>query len=174
VRVTNSKFNPAPYTVRVEGASLVGYRSVAFAGVDDPLVLGQFPRFLEGLNRAVLRKVRDSLGLDSSKYSLNWRVYGRTDGPESPNQGQQAPDHLVGVFIDAVAPTQALASAVIRIAWHTGLHHPIPEYQGLISNFAFPMSPPGIDAGPVYRFCANHVWKLDDPCAPFPMTLEDV
>jgi hypothetical protein len=174
VRVTGSKFNSAPYTVRVEGASLVGYRSVAFAGVDDPLVLGQFPKFLEGLNQAVLRKIRDSLGLDSTKYSLKWRVYGRPDAAESTCEGRQMPDHSVGVLVDVVAPSQVLASAVIRIAWHTGLHHPIPEYHGLISNFAFPMSPPGIDAGPVYRFCANHVWKLDDPCAPFPMTLEDV
>jgi hypothetical protein len=173
VRVTGSKFKPAPYTVKVEGASLVGYRSVAFAGVDDPLVLGQFEKFLADLKQSVLRKVRDSVGLESTKYSLNWRVYGHPGAAQSFCEGQQMPTHAVGIFIDVVAPTQALASAVVTIAWHTGLHQPIPEYHGLISNFAFPMSPPGIDAGPVYRFCANHVWKLDDPCAPFQMTLED-
>jgi hypothetical protein len=174
VRVTGSRFTPAPYTVKVEGAALVGYRSVAIAGVDDPLVLGQFQRFLDGLNQSVRRKVRDSLGLESAKYSLNWRVYGNPDDPGTIREVLKMPDHLVGVFIDVVAPTQALASAIVTIAWHTGLHHPIPEYSGLISNFAFPMSPPGIDGGPVYRFCANHVWKLDDPCAPFPMKLEDI
>jgi hypothetical protein len=174
VRVTGSKFQPAPYTVKLEGATLAGYRSIAVAGIDDPLVLGQFPKFLETLNLSVQRKVRDSLGLEPAKYSLNWRVYGRPDAPGPALQLGQMPDHLVGVFIDVVAPTQSLASAIVTIAWHTGLHHPIPEYHGLISNFAFPMSPPGIDAGPVYRFCANHVWELHDPCAPFTMTLEDV
>lgn len=174
VRVTGSTFTKAPYTVKVEGASLVGYRSVSFAGIDDPLVLGQFDKFLAGLKKAVDRKVRDSLGLESTKYSLNWRVYGHPGANGSPYEVQQMCDHAVGIFIDVVAPTQALASAVVTIAWHTGLHHPIPEYNGLISNFAFPMSPPGIDAGAVYRFCANHVWKLDDPCAPFQMTLEEL
>jgi Acyclic terpene utilisation family protein AtuA len=173
VRVTGSRFTKAPYTVKVEGASFVGYRSVSFAGVDDPLVLGQFEKFLAGLKKAVDRKVRDSLGLESTKYSLNWRVYGWPGAHESAYEGQHMCDHSLGIFIDVVAPTQALAAAVVAIAWHTGLHHPIPEYNGLISNFAFPMSPPGIDAGAVYRFCANHVWKLDDPCAPFQMTLEE-
>jgi hypothetical protein len=42
----------------------------------------------------------------------------------------------------------------------------------LISNFAFPFSPPGIDVGPVYRFCANHLWQLNDPCGPFRMKIE--
>lgn len=174
VRVTGSKFQPAPYTVKLEGASLAGYRSIAVAGIDDPLVLGQFPKFLETLNHSVQRKVRDSLGLEPMKYSLNWRVYGRPDAPGPALELRQMPDHLVGIFIDVVAPTQSSASAIVTIAWHTGLHHPIPEYHGLISNFAFPMSPPGIDAGPVYRFCANHVWELQDPCAPFAMSLEDV
>jgi Acyclic terpene utilisation family protein AtuA len=174
VRVTGSTFTKTPYTVKVEGASLVGYRSVSFAGVDDPLVLGNFDRFLAGLRVAVERKVRDSLGLESTKYSLKWRVYGQPAANGLASDLQKMCDHAVGIFIDVVAPTQALASAVVTIAWHTGLHHPIPEYDGLISNFAFPMSPPGIDAGAVYRFCANHVWKLDDPCAPFQMTLEEL
>jgi len=174
VRVTGSRFKPAPYTVRLEGAALAGYRSVAFAGVDDPLVLRQFDSFMTGLKKVVEKKVRDSVGLDPQQYTLNWRVYGRPAAAELPLNGEPPTDHALGIFIDAVAPTQALAGAVVTIAWHTGLHHPIPEYNGLISNFAFPMSPPGIDAGATYRFCANHVWHLDNPCEPFQMTLEDI
>jgi acyclic terpene utilization AtuA family protein len=42
VRVTGGRFVPAAkYTVRMEGAALAGYRSVAVAGIRDPLVLGQ-------------------------------------------------------------------------------------------------------------------------------------
>lgn len=174
VRVTGSRFKPAPYTVKLEGAVLAGYRSVAFAGVDDPLVLRQFSAFMAGLKKVVEKKIRDSIGLDPKQYSLSWRVYGHPDSENFPGNGDQTSDHALGIFIDAIAPTQALADAVVTVAWHTGLHHPIPEYDGLISNFAFPMSPPGIDAGPVYRFCANHVWHLDNPCEPFKMALEDL
>ena len=38
---------------------------------------------------------------------------------------------------------------------------------GLISNWAFPYSPPEMDAGPAYRFCVNHLLELDDPYEPF-------
>jgi len=174
VRVTGSRFKPAPYTVKLEGAMLAGYRSVAFAGVDDPLVLRQFPAFMAGLKKVVEKKVRDSVGLDAKQYTLSWRVYGDPGSADWHGNGDQTADHALGIFIDAIAPTQALAGAVVTVAWHTGLHHPIPEYDGLISNFAFPTSPPGIDAGPVYRFCANHVWHLDNPCEPFKMTLENL
>jgi len=80
----------------------------------------------------------------------------------------------VGLIIDIVAASQSLAADILPIVWHTGLHHPIPEQEGLISNLAFPFSPPGADMGPVYRFCANHVWHLDDPCQPFRMTFENL
>jgi hypothetical protein len=82
--------------------------------------------------------------------------------------------HEVGLIIDVVARSQSEAADILPIVWHTGLHHPIPEQEGLISNFAFPFSPPGADMGPVYRFCANHVWHLDDPYEPFGATSENL
>lgn len=175
VRVTGSRWIPAEkYTVKLEGAALVGYRSVAFAGIRDPLVLRQLDSYLEGLRGVIEKKVSDSPGLKPEQYALNWRVYGRdgTLGALEPEKEELG--HEIGLLIDVVAPTQELAAAILPIVCHTGLHYAIPEHAGLISNFAFPFSPPGMDAGPVYRFCANHVWTLSDPCAPFAMTLEDV
>jgi hypothetical protein len=175
VRVTGGRWVPSEtYTVKLEGAALVGYRSVAFAGIRDPLVLRQLDNYLEGLRRVIEKKVSDSLGLKPDEYFLNWRVYGRdgTLGALDPERDKIG--HEVGLLIDVVASTQALAAAILPIVCHTGLHHPIPEHEGLISNFAFPLSPPGMNAGPVYRFCANHVWRLSEPCAPFKMTVEDL
>jgi hypothetical protein len=175
VRVTGSRWVPSDmYTVRIEGAVLVGYRSVAFAGIRDPLVLRQLDNYLEKLRRVIEKKVSDSLGLKQEQYVLSWRVYGRNGTlgalePEKENIG-----HEVGLVIDVVAPTQKLAASILPIVAHTGLHHPIPEHEGLVSNFAFPFSPPGMDAGPVYRFCTNHVWRLSDPLGPFAMTIEDL
>lgn len=175
VRVTGSTFVPAKdYTIRLEGATLVGYRSTALGGIRDPLVLRQLDSFLASLAESVEHKVSDSLGLAPGDYTINWRVYGR-DASMGILEPQPVVDgHEVGLLIDIVATTQHLASAICSIAWHTGLHQPIPEYSGLISNLAFPYSPPGVDVGPVYRFCLNHVLTLDDPCEPFRLTLEDL
>jgi hypothetical protein len=176
VRVTGGEFIPsANYTVRLEGAELVGYRSIAFAGVSDPLVLRQLDSFLSGLLAVIQKKVQHSLGIEADKYSVKWRIYGRHETLNKEGwESDKTDENGVGILIDIVAPTQALATAISPIVTHTGLHHPIPEYEGLISNFAFPFSPPGADAGPVYRFCANHVWRLDDPCEPFGMSIEQV
>ncbi len=174
VRVTGSRFIPAArYTVRIEGARLVGYRSIVIAGIRDPLVLRQLDPFLESLRTVVERKIFDNLHLDPKKYSINFRVYGR-NGTLGEMEPLSDLGHEVGLVIDVVASSQELAADICPVVSHTGLHHPIPEYNGLISNFAYPFSPGGIDAGPVYEFCANHVWELQDPCGPFAMKLEEL
>jgi hypothetical protein len=173
VRVTGSRFLPAKrYTVRVEGATLRGFRSVVFAGIRDPLVVRELPTYLATLRSTVQSKIEQSLGLKVPDYSMNFRVYGGESTASAANSRLDSTEYEVGLLIDVIADSQSIASDILPIVWHTGLHHPIPEYEGLISNFAFPFSPPGIDVGPVYQFCANHIWQLDDPCAPFPISME--
>jgi hypothetical protein len=175
VRVSGAKFiHAAKYTVKIEGASLAGYRSIAVAGIRDPLILRQLDGFLAGLRAVVERKIRDSLKLSTQDYTLQFRVYGSNGSLGQAEPCPQVEGHEVGLIIDVVARSQSMAADILPIVWHTGLHHPIPEHEGLISNLAFPFSPPGADMGPVYRFCANHVWELDDPCKPFRMTLENL
>ena len=112
--------------------------------------------------------------LPGDAYTLSFRVYGRNGslGHLEPVSGFEG--HEVGLIIDVVASSQSMAADILPLVWHTGLHHPIPEQEGLISNFAFPFSPPGIDVGPVYQFCVNHVWQLNNPCEPFRTTIEDL
>jgi hypothetical protein len=175
VRVTGARFIPAEkYTVKIEGAALAGYRSIVVAGIRDPLILRQLDNFLATLRTVVERKIEDSLKLSRDVYTLHFRVYGSNGSMGQAEPCPHVEGHEVGLIIDVVAPSQSLAADILPLVWHTGLHHPIPEQEGLISNFAFPFSPPGADMGPVYRFCANHVWHLDDPCKPFRMTLENL
>jgi len=173
VRVSGARFIPSEkYTVKIEGAALAGYRSIVVAGIRDPLVLRQLEPFLSSLRTVVERKIEDSLKLSRDAYTLQFRIYGSNGSLGRAEPCPQVEGHEVGLIIDVVAPSQSLAADILPIVWHTGLHHPIPEQQGLISNLAFPFSPPGADMGPVYRFCANHVWQLDDPCKPFRMVIE--
>jgi len=173
VRVSGARFIPSEkYTVKIEGAALAGYRSIVVAGIRDPLVLRQLEPFLSSLRTVVERKIEASLKLSRDAYTLQFRIYGSNGSLGRAEPSPEVEGHEVGLIIDVVAPSQSLAADILPIVWHTGLHHPIPEQQGLISNLAFPFSPPGADMGPVYRFCANHVWQLDDPCKPFHMAIE--
>ena len=175
VRVTGSQFIAADkYTVRLEGAALVGYRSIVIAGIRDPLLIGQLDSFLSSLRTVVERKVQETLKLKSDEYDFQFRVYGRNGSLGQLEPCNEIPGHEIGLVIDVVARSQQQAAELALVLSHTGLHHPIPEWQGLISNFAFPFSPPVIDIGPVYQFCINHVWELENPCGPFKMSFESL
>ncbi len=175
VRVTGGRFTESPrYTVRLEGAALAGYRSIVIAGIRDPLVLRQLDAFLSGLRKVVAAKVAEIFPQGEQQYALEFRVYGRDGAMGALEPVAAIEGHEAGLVIDVVASSQKLASDILPLVWHTALHHPIPEYEGMVSNLAFPFSPPGIDVGPVFRFCANHVWQLEDPCRPFQMNLEEV
>ena len=175
VRVEGGRFVAAEkYSVRIEGASLAGYRSIVIAGVRDPLILSQLDSFLTSLRATVERKIAANLAPPPESYTLNFRVYGRDGTMGALESDLKIEGHEIGLIIDVVASSQALASDILPLVWHSGLHHPIPEYQGLVSNFAFPFSPPGIDVGPVYRFCCNHVWEIGNPCEPFHTSWEEL
>lgn len=175
VRVTGSGFIEAEaYTVRLEAASLRGYRSAVVAGIRDPLVIRQLGSFIESANASIHDKVRESLKLADEQYVIRWQVYGR-DG----SMGELEPDrdvqgHEVGTVIDVVGPTQNAANAIASVAWHTALHHPIPEYHGLVSNLAFPFSPPSLVGGPVYEFSMNHAMVLERPEDAYELSISEV
>jgi hypothetical protein len=176
VRVTGSRFEPKPqYDVRLEAAELVGHRSISIGGIRDPLVLRRLDDFLADALDTVKRKIHESMGLRAERdYTVSFRVYGRDGclGRLEPEPG--AGGHEIGLLIDVVAPDQVQARGACAIAWHTTLHHPIPDWSGLVSNVAFPYSPPHTDLGPVYEFTMNHVVALADPLEVVSVRLERV
>ena len=175
VRVTGSTFIPAAeYTVRLEAASLRGYRTAVICGIRDPLILRQLDAFIMSSSDSIVGKVLESLGLGKDEYSMHWRIYGQDGSMGRLEPISRVDGHEVGAVIDVVAPSQATADAIASVAWHTALHHPIPEYHGLVSNLAFPFSPPLLTGGPVYEFALNHALVLDQPADACEITVGQV
>ncbi|HET7629381.1 MAG TPA: acyclic terpene utilization AtuA family protein [Bacillales bacterium] len=164
VRVKNSKFHHAQaYTVRVEGVEKAGYRQIAVGGIRDPIVLKQLDSFLYGVEASIKKKVKASLGLDSSRYQLHFRIYGKSGSMGVLEPIARLEGHEAGIVMEVLAETEELAHSIMAIVWHTALHHPVKEWSGLASQIAFPYSPPNIALGVCYRFSLNHVIELDDP-----------
>jgi hypothetical protein len=177
VRVTGSTFEPsADYTVKLEGSVLAGYRSVVVAGITDPAILGELTEFLDEVETVIAAKVRQSLGYESTDYSISWRTYGagavREDHPVR-GRSSGVPLTEVGLVMDVIAPTQHAATEIMSICAHTALHHPLRAYVGFTSNLAFPFSPPDLVGGAVYTFTLNHVVHLDEPTELFRTTYTD-
>jgi hypothetical protein len=164
VRVRGSRFEHADrYTVRLEATEYLGHRFALIAGIRDPMVLRQLDPWLAELRGRIAQKVTASLDLNIDiDYQMSFRIYGKNGsmGPLEPTP--EITSHEVGLVVEVIAADAGKARDVLTIAGHTGLHHPIPEWHGLISNWAFPYSPPEMDAGPVYRFSMNHVLDRAD------------
>ena len=167
VEVKGSKFIPSdPYTIKLEAAKVVGYRTISIAGVRDPFFIQQVDRIIEG----VTQRVNDNFKT-LKDYHLNFKVYGK-DGVMGALEPQKTiTSHELAIVIDAVAPTQDIANTICSFARSTMLHY---GYDGRIAtagNLAFPYSPSDFKVGAVYNFSLYHLIAVSDPVAPFKLTL---
>jgi hypothetical protein len=162
VRVTGSTFEPEPLTMKLEGAGVVGYQSLAIAGIRDPEVLADIDTWANGLRALVASKARTVLGLDADAVRVEVRCYGWNAvlGDRDPDP---TPPREVGAMLLVTASDQATATSVVKLANPYLLHMPLPDMQHLPS-FAFMSSPAEIERGPVYEFLLNHVVELDSAC----------
>ena len=170
VRVRGSAFVPAEqYTVKLEGAELIGYQSLVLGSVRDPFIIRQIDDWVARLEAKVRGRVREVYGNDlgDNAYYFNVHVYGKdgTMGPLEPRRDEVG--HELCLLFLVTAPTQEIASAIASMTRHQALHLPIPEWSGLITGLACPFSPAFVDRGPVYRFNVNHVVEVDDPLEMF-------
>jgi hypothetical protein len=176
VRVSGSRFEPAPYTVKLEGAALQGYRSAVLGGITDPMILRDFDNWFEQAKKGADYTVRRALGDELvDQCMISFRVYGQDAvlGERQARDGRNNP-HELGIFMDTVAPSQELAASVIATVSHTILHFAVPAWQGLVSNLAFPIAPHEIDLGPAYSFVLNHVMELEDPHEAFTIEYKEL
>ena len=168
VRVRGSGYRPMPYTVKLEGARLAGYQSIVIGAVRDPVILGQLDDWLDSMRKRIVERIDSIFGRDmTTVYHMNLRVYGR-DGVMGLREPQRAEiGHEVCLLLDFLAADQETAHTMAASGGHIALHHPVPEWHGLISGLAFPYAPHVIDRGPVYRFMLNHVLEPASPMEPF-------
>jgi Acyclic terpene utilisation family protein AtuA len=160
VRITGSAFIPSEtYSVKLEGAELVGYQSMIVGGIRDRFVIQHLDSWLAGVRERIETAVAKVFGdkLSKSQYHLTFHVYGR-DGV----MGKLEPDRSsipkeIGLVLEATAPTQEIATTIAILSRQPLLHHPVPEWKGAITTFACLHNPAHIDRGPVYRFNFHHV-----------------
>jgi hypothetical protein len=175
VRVYGSEFHPTEYTVKLEAAQLAGYRSEVIGGITDPFILEDLDAWLEDAKAGAAYTVERALGERAGEgYDIFYRAYGHNavsgGTPGIPAGGLKE----IGLHIIVLAPTQEKAERIAAQAGHTVLHHPIPQWHGLVSTLAFPVAPHVTNLGPAYRFALNHAVELEDPLEIFPIQIEEV
>src|SRR5260221_8164590 len=115
VRITQSEFIPAAdYTVKLEGAELIGYQKFMIGGVRDPYIIRRLDILLAGIISYMYKLVERLLGITEKDWKLIFHVYGRNAvmGALEPEIG--AIPHEVGIVVEATAATQELASKAVQ------------------------------------------------------------
>ncbi len=158
VKITGTKLEKRPYTIKLEGVKFEGYRRVAIMSVHDPLILAQFDEWVEDCYAFIEKKLLKGMKLEKDKdYRIRHVVYGNPKDPSAES---------VGLLFDIVAKNEQDADGIISNVWHNCLHVPISQWIGGQSQTAFPFSPPSLqtmNGGATYSFCLNHVIDVDDP-----------
>lgn len=162
VRVTGSRFEPRPYTMKLEGASSAGFQTLMLVGIQDREVLANVDRFVERMHRVLIERVRATLGAKAGAFDISLRPYGWNAVSGTPVvAGAPAPREL-GLLFVATAATQALATQIAKTCNPWFFHLPLEEETELPS-YAFPFSPAEIERGRVHEFKLNHVIHVADP-----------
>lgn len=165
VKVSGSKFIPSrKYTLKLEGAKRIGYRSIFIAGVRDPILIQHLDEVIERVTGDV-REYFSELGEDS--YKMIFHLYGRNGvmGEFEPER-QHLPKEVC-VILEVAAPSQEIAIALCSKARTEMLHCPYEGRMATAGNLAFPFTPLEIPLGEVCEFNVYHLMEVDDPVEPF-------
>lgn len=161
VRVTGSKFERAPYTMKLEGASGGAFQTIMLVGIQAPNVLAELDRFLAQMDQHLRARVATTMGPAAGSYDISLRPYGWNAVTGLPVTDGTAPRE-VGLLFVATAETQDLATMIAKTCNPMFFHMPL-DIDGELPSYAFPFSPAEIERGQVYEFRLNHVVMVDDP-----------
>jgi hypothetical protein len=167
VRVSGTRWIKAPaYTLKLEGIRRAGYRTLAIAGVRDPVLISQIDAYLENIRQRVAETYPDG-------YRLLFHVYGRDGVMGRLEPVKEIRSHEIGLIIEVIADDPDTSTAVLALARSAGLHVTYPGRKAIAGNLAFPFSPSDIKAGEVFEFNVHHLVIVDDPLELFPIEIEE-
>jgi hypothetical protein len=162
VRVTGPSYVPASeLRVKLEGSGRIGERYVGIVGVRDPYTIANIDLVTAWARQQVEERFGDG------GYELHFTVYGRDAilGDREPLKG--TPAHELGIVVQGVAPTKAMAEEVCMIATRQMFYARLPQVKGTAGGVAFLLDEV-MPASPAYRWTVNHTMRLDDPLELFP------
>jgi acyclic terpene utilization AtuA family protein len=165
VRVTGSRWVPGRYTVKLEGATLVGYQTSILAVLRDPHYVAHAQKWAVELHAFLACQIAQRMGLGDDAYSLEFRLIGMNSalGDMENRRGEPVEVGILGLI---TALTAEMAEEIGKLINPYVLHYPLTKDEEL-PTFAFPYSPAQSERGPLYEFALNHVMELDHPMQVF-------
>ena len=162
VRVTGSEWVPSnTYTVKLEGARVVGYQTTIMAILRDVHYVTHAKDWVARLQQFLNFEIESRMDLKPEDYTLEFRLIG-VDATLGELETKPSAPAEIGVLGLITAPAPETASEIGKLINPFVLHYPLTADEEL-PTFAFPYSPAQSERGALYEFCLNHVVELDDP-----------
>ncbi|KAI1641902.1 uncharacterized protein F4817DRAFT_354467 [Daldinia loculata] len=157
IKVRGSKFHfskeSGPYQVKLEAASIIGYRSLFLGSFRDPILISQ----LDELLKLVKRYAVEQHSHVTEKWEFDFHIYGK------PEEGVESASPEVFLIGEALAPTQELATSIAATARIGVIHGSYPGQKATSGNFAFGIGGKSvIELGPCSRFTMYHLMDLEE------------
>jgi hypothetical protein len=160
-RVTGSRWEPMPYTMKLEGARGGAFQTIMFIGIEDPEVLANLDEFHNKLEALLNERIRRTFEGEAADFDLSLRVYGWNGTSGRPVPANTPPPRDVGVMFVVTARSQDLANRMAKACnpyfFHMALRPGIE-----MPSYAFPFTPAEVPRGQVYEFVLNHVVHVTD------------
>lgn len=151
-----------PYTVKLEGAQMIGYRTICIAGMRDPFLISKVEdgSYLKMSEETARKKISD-VGISPDDYQIYYKVYGLNGVMGVLEPVKQITSHEICFVIDVLGKTPEVSKAVCMLARLQLLHLPYPGRITTAGNVAFPFSPSDIYVGETYIFNIWHLLPLE-------------
>jgi len=167
VRVSGGKWVPTNYTIKLEGIALIGYRTISMAGARDPSLVSNVDSFLQEIRKQTKER------FSSGNYKLALHIYGKDAVLGSSEPIAKPTSHELGIVVDVVADTQALAHTICAFVRGRIFFNDYIGKTTTAGNVAVAFSPGDIDLGPAHAWNIWHALELEDPCEPFQINVVD-
>lgn len=161
VRVEGSRFESAPYTMKLEGAGRGAFQTVMLVGICDRKVLAELDLFLERMHQLLCARVDAAMGMAAGDYHISLRPYGWNAVLDDRVPNDAPRPREIGLLFVATAATQEIATQIAKTCNPAFFHMPLrPEIE--LPSYAFPFSPAEMERGQVFDFRLNHVVAVED------------
>jgi hypothetical protein len=165
-RIAGARWMPAKeLRVKLEGAKKVGERYMGFVGVRDPHVVRNIDQVIEWSKSAVAKRFPDT------RYELYFHVFGRDAVLKELEPVKAAPAHELGLVVEGVAATDALAEKITDFATRMFFLARIPGVKGTAGTAA--TTKKTMKSSPGYVWNVNHTVPIDDPMQLFPVHMTE-
>ena len=165
-RITGAKWLPSTeLRVKIEGARKIGERYMGFVGLRDPHVVRNVDAAIEWSRSAIAKR------FPNEQYELHYHVFGRDGVLKELEPVKETKAHELGVVVEGVAATDAIAEKITDFAVRMFFLARIPGVKGTAGTAA--TTKKTMKSSPGYMWNVNHTVPIDDPMELFPVHMTE-